>query len=144
MAQGWRPGRDQDPTATAGGARAMTPRGLFGVGAAIAMLTLIGLFLGLLRDGYNRAEAHAEATTLRAAQSAAAELARTVQAVDALLFDLAAPDAPTDPAALRQRLRDLPLVRDLVRDLVRLGPTLHVRSSTDAAFDRSPLWWRQA
>ena len=113
----------------------MTPRGLFGVGAAIAMITLIGLFLGLLRDGYNRAEAHAEATTLRAAQSAAAELARTVQAVDSLLFDLAAPDAPTDPAALHQRLRDLPLVRDLVR----LDPALHVRSSTDAAFDATAL-----
>ncbi len=113
----------------------MTPRGLFGVGAAIAMLTLLGLFLGLLRDGYNRAEAHAEATTLRAAQSAAAELARTVQAVDALLFDLAAPDAITETATLRQRLRDLPLVRDLVL----LDPALRVKHSTDTAFHATAL-----
>ncbi len=95
----------------------MTPSGLFGVGAAIAMLTLAGLFLGLLRDSYYRAEDGTESATLRAAQSVSAEVTRLTQAVDTLLVDLAtlpAGLAASDEATLRQRLRDLPQVRDVL------------------------------
>ncbi len=103
------------PADTRARARTMTPVGLFGVGAVIVLLTLVGLFAGLLRDGHRRAEERAEATTLRAAQAVSAELGRLTTAVDSLLFDLASPRRSTAPSgeALRQRLRDLPQLRDL-------------------------------
>ena len=114
------------------GARAMTPSGLFGVGAAIAMLTLAGLFLGLLRDGYNRTESLAETTTLRAAQTVSAEVTRFSRAIETLLVDLAA--APEQPPAitdgLRQRMRDVPQLRDLLV----LDAGFGVVHATDAAF----------
>ncbi|MCC6718329.1 MAG: response regulator [Acetobacteraceae bacterium] len=95
----------------------MTPAGLFGVGAAIAILTLTGLFLGLLRDGFARAEDHAKATTLRAAQTVSGEVAGLTLAADGVLAELANPldgAGHPDAAALRGRLRDLPQIRDLL------------------------------
>ena len=114
------------------GARAMTPNGLFGVGAAIAMLTLAGLFLGLLRDGYNRTESLAEAITLRAAQTVSAEVTRFSRAIETLLVDLAAAPEQPPPIAdgLRQRMRDVPQLRDLLV----LDAAFGVVHATDPAF----------
>ncbi len=115
----------------------MTPAGLFGIGAAIAMLTLVGLFLGLLRDSYYRAENRTESATLRAAQSVSAEITRLTQAVDTLLIDIATLPAglpASDEATLRQRLRDLPQVRDL---LVLDAGYIVVRASDPALIGHS-------
>ena len=98
-------------------ARAMTPGGLFGVGATIAMLTLVGLFLGLLRDSYGRAEERTESATRNAAQAVSATLTRFTLAADRLLIDVATLPASLTPAehgTLQQRLRDLPHIRDLL------------------------------
>ena len=48
------------PPSPAGGDRGMTPGGLFTVGAIIVVLTMLGLFLALLRDSHRRAEERAE------------------------------------------------------------------------------------
>jgi len=117
--------------------RAMSPIGLFGVGAVIALLTLVGLFLGLLRDGHHRAEDRAQDTTLRAAQAVSAELGRLTQAVDSLLFDLAAPGRVAAPSgeALRLRLRDLPQLRDVLF----LGAGFTVTAATNPTYGPSFL-----
>ena len=123
-------------------AGAMTPGGLFGVGAAFALLTLVSLLLGLLRDGYVRAEGVADATTSRAAQTVSADVTRFSHAVEVLLVDLAAvphqPAAMTD--ALHERLRDVPQVRDLLV----LNAAFDVVHATDPAFVgtalRSQAW----
>jgi signal transduction histidine kinase/DNA-binding response OmpR family regulator len=93
----------------------MTPSGLFIVAAIIVVLTLAGLFLGLLRDGHRRAEERAEQTTLAAAQVVAQDIGRMVQAVDLLLLDLATrPGPPPAADTLARRIRDLPQIRALV------------------------------
>jgi signal transduction histidine kinase/DNA-binding response OmpR family regulator len=93
----------------------MTPGGLFAVGAIIVVLTLAGLFLGLLRDGHRRAEERAEQTTLAAAQVVAQDIGRMVQAVDGLLLDLATRPGPLPGNdVLARRIRDLPQIRALV------------------------------
>ncbi len=120
------------PAGSRARARAMSPTGLFGVGATIAMLTLVGLFLGLMRDGHRRAEERAQATTLHAAQAISAELGRLTQAADSLLFDLAAPRRGPPPPieTLRLRLRDLPQLRAVFF----LDETFTVTHATSQAF----------
>jgi len=111
-------------------ARSMTPGGLFGISAAIVTLTLLGLYLGLLRDGHRRAEERAEAITLGAAQAVANQVGRLTQTVEGLLVHLAAqPDgaAPPGEQALRQRIRDMPQLRAVLF----LDPTFNVSRSTD-------------
>jgi signal transduction histidine kinase/DNA-binding response OmpR family regulator len=108
-----------DRRAQAARARTLSPGGLFAVGGTIATLTLVCLLVALLRDGYRRAEAQAEATTLQAAQSISAELSRLAQATDTLLFDLVTapagqPRAAPPDATLRARLRDLPQLRGVL------------------------------
>ncbi len=97
---------------------AITPRGQMGIGAAIVTLTMLGLYLGLLRDGHRRVEQQAETATVVAARTVAAEMTRLTQAVEGLLVDLADPAAGGAPQAdgqsLRQRIHDLPQLRALM------------------------------
>ena len=108
------------PPSPAGGDRGMTPGGLFTVGAIIVVLTMLGLFLALLRDSHRRAEERAEQTTLAAAQVTSHEMTRMVQGVDALLLDLSTradvllSGGPGLGEALARRIRDLPQIRALV------------------------------
>ena len=140
------PARDDVSAHPRVGVRSMTPGGLFGISAAIVTLTLLGLYLGLLRDGHRRAEERAEAITLGAAQAVANQVGRLTQTVEGLLVHLAAqPDgaAPPDEPTLRQRIRDMPQLRALLF----LDATFNVARSTDpllqGAVLRGQPWLQQ-
>jgi signal transduction histidine kinase/DNA-binding response OmpR family regulator len=139
--------RPAGPAASAE-SRTMTPAGLFGMGTTVAVLTLLGLFMGLLRDGYTRAEEHAQSITLRAALTVSGELNRVVQGVELLLGDLAGErGAGFDPAMLTARLRDLPQLRGVVatdaagRLAAASDPAIAIPAVSDAL--SRPSWLAQ-